>query len=384
MTRVLVLGAGQLGLMLAEAASRLGIALDRLDPEQAVLLHGTSPARHALPRAWTAHDYDVVTLEREHFPDRRLIDSLDGHPGWHQAQALSRIADRHAQKSLLDELGIATAQWCHVEQPADIRRLQRATGGGVIVKATTGGYDGRGQWRVDGDESALPPDSHFGRLIAERTVSFERELSLVGARARDGRCVFFPLVENHHHRGMLRCTVAPADVAPAAQQRAEGMLTQIMDHLGYVGVMAMECFEEDGTLLVNELAPRVHNSGHWSQDGASIDQFELHLRALCALPVTPPRALGTTVMLNLVGTPFDARWLANDAARMHWYGKAPRAARKLGHVNLNAPDSRAAASLLRGLDIAQRADVDAALAALERGPALRQHCTAMRSTGSRN
>jgi len=384
MTRVLVLGAGQLGLMLAEAASRLGIELDRLDPEQAVLLNGTSPARHALARDWTARDYDFVTLEREHFPDRRVIDSLDGHPGWYQAQALSCIADRRAQKSLLDELGIATARWCHVKQPGDIRRLQQATGGGVIVKATTGGYDGRGQWRVDGYDAALPPASHFGRLIAERAVSFQRELSLVGARTRDGNSVFFPLVENHHHRGMLRCTVAPADVSPAAQQRAEGMLARIMDHLGYVGVMAMECFEEDGALLVNELAPRVHNSGHWSQDGASIDQFELHLRALCGLPITPPRALGATVMLNLVGTPFDARWLAHDGVRMHWYGKAPRAGRKLGHANINARDFPAAASVLRELDMAQPADVDAALAALERGPALRQHVTAVRSAGSRN
>jgi 5-(carboxyamino)imidazole ribonucleotide synthase len=382
--RVLVLGSGQLGLMLAEAASRLGLELDRLDPEKDVLLHGTSPARHGLPRDWSARDYDVVTVEREHFPDRRVVDSLDGHPGWDLARALPCIADRRAQKSLLDDLGVATAEWRHVRQPEDIRRLQRTTGGGVIVKAATGGYDGRGQWRVDNTDSALPPDEHFGRLIAERMVSFERELSLVGARARDGRCVFYPLVENYHHHGMLRCTVAPADVSSIQQRRAESMLSRIMEHLDYVGVMAMECFEEDGALLVNELAPRVHNSGHWSQDGASVDQFELHLRALCALPVTPPRALGTTVMLNLIGTPFDARWLAQDGARLHWYGKSPRPARKLGHVNLNAAEPQAAAGLLRELVAARRADVDAALTVLERNAANHRRTATVRSAGLRN
>jgi len=382
--RILVLGAGQLGLMLAEAASRLGLELDRLDPEQDVLLHGTSPTRHALPHDWSARDYDVVTVEREHFPERRVIDSLNGHPGWNLAQSLPCIADRRSQKSLLDDLGIATAQWCHVQQPDDIRRLQRETGGGVIVKATAGGYDGRGQWRVDGAGSELPPAEHFGRLIAERTVSFERELSLVGARARDGRCVFYPLVENYHHHGMLRCTVAPAHASPAQQQRAESMLAGIMDHLDYVGVMAMECFEEDGALLVNELAPRVHNSGHWSQDGANIDQFELHLRALCALPLARPRALGTTVMLNLIGAPFDTRWLAQDVARLHWYGKSPRPARKLGHVNLNASTHPAAATLLRELVAAQHADVDAALALLERDSVVHRPAAAVRRAGSRS
>lgn len=365
MTRVLVLGAGQLGLMLAEAAARLGIELHRLDPEQHALLHGTSHARHAPPRGWSAHDYDIVTVEREHFADRRVLEPLDAHPGWCLADALPRIADRRTQKALLDEIGIATAQWCRVQSPEDIYGLLRSTGGGVIVKAATGGYDGRGQWRIDGEGSSLPPAEQFGRLIAERSVPFDRELSLVGARDRDGRCVFYPLVENHHSQGMLRCTVAPAELSPALQRDAEDMLTRIMRRLDYVGVMAMECFEEDGALLVNELAPRVHNSGHWSQDGASIDQFELHLRALCGLPLGTPRARGTTVMLNLIGTSFDERWLVQDGARLHWYGKAPRPARKLGHLNLNAPEPRAAAALLRRLDAVHRPDVHAALSVLE-------------------
>jgi 5-(carboxyamino)imidazole ribonucleotide synthase len=206
-------------------------------------------------------------------------------------------------------------------------------------------------------------------MIAERSVRFVRELSLVGARAADGSCVFYPLVENRHREGMLRFTLAPARAARGYQRRAGQMLRRIMDELGYTGVMAVELFEEDGKLLVNELAPRVHNSGHWSQDGTALDQFELHLRALCDLPMPPPRTTGHTVMINLVGCAFDPAWLSVPHARLHWYGKEVRGGRKLGHINLQAPTRRALLARLAAL--APLLDREHALAVEEASEGLR-------------
>lgn len=339
MRRVLVLGSGQLGLMLAEAAARLGVELDRLDLRDRELLRGTSQRRYPLPADWSADAYDVVTVELEHFSDREFLAELARHDRFPAVRALEQLADRRSQKALLDELGVDTAEWCVVNDEADLVGLQARAGERVVVKAARGGYDGRGQWRIDSAESERPPPEQMGLLIAERMVDFDREVSLVGARNADGECVFYPLVENHHVNGMLRYTIAPASVSDELQRTAEQMLGKIMASLDYAGVMAMECFDEGGHLLVNELAPRVHNSGHWTQDGATIDQFELHLRALCDLPLGQPEARGMTAMLNLVGDPFDPAWLAFDRAHMHWYGKSVRPGRKLGHVNVTAHDA---------------------------------------------
>jgi 5-(carboxyamino)imidazole ribonucleotide synthase len=383
MKRLLVIGDGQLGLMLAEAASRLGLRMDRLSPEEGLLFHGTGRQAAKLPEDWRAADYDILTAEREHLPANALMARLAEHPGFKAHGAIATLADRRTQKALLDRLQIPTADWCVVESQADIERLARASGGPVVVKAAQGGYDGRGQWRVDATSAAAAPAALYGRLIAERSVRFSRELSLVGARAADGRCVFYPLVENRHIEGMLRYTVAPARAARSAQQRAAQMLQQIMEELRYVGVMTVELFEEEGELLVNELAPRVHNSGHWSQDGATLDQFELHLRALCGLPMPSPRAERQTAMINLVGCDFDPGWLAVPQARLHWYGKEPRAGRKLGHLNLPAPTRRALSARLAAL--APLLDREHALAVQEASEGLQppdeQACRAARQCG---
>jgi len=353
MKQVLVLGSGQLGLMLAEAAARLGVGLDRLDLSTRELLRGTSPQRYELKPDWTACEYDFVTVEMEHFSDREFLDQLSRHPGFLVTRALDELADRRRQKALLDQLGINTAAWCVVNHTDDIAALQDTAGQSLIIKAARGGYDGRAQWRVDDGESDHLPADLMGQLIAERRVPFDREMSLVGARNALGEHAFYPLVENHHVDGMLRYTVAPAQAAAVMQSEAEQMLGKIMSALDYVGVMAMECFDEGGELLVNELAPRVHNSGHWTQDGASIDQFELHLRALCGFPLGQPEPRGFTTMLNLVGDEFDPSWLALDQAHMHWYGKSVRPGRKLGHVNVTATD---VTGLARRLDSIRRTE----------------------------
>ncbi len=369
MKRVLVVGDGQLGLMLAEAAARLGVIVDRVSPENGVLFHGTGRHATTLPHDWSAADYDIVTAEREHLPANALMTRLAQHPGFGVLTAIAALADRRSQKSLIDRLGIPTADWCVVGAQADIEHFSRLHGGTVVVKAAHGGYDGRGQWRLDAARASVAPTELYGRMIAERSVRFVRELSLVGARGIDGSCVFYPLVENRHHEGMLRFTIAPASGTRRYQRRAQEMLRRIMDDLGYVGVMAVELFEENGKLLVNELAPRVHNSGHWTQDGATVDQFELHLRALCGLPMPSPHAIGQTVMLNLIGCAFDPAWLSVPHARLHWYGKEVRVARKLGHINVHAQTRTALrarlGSLLPLLDAEHGGVVNEVLAALE-------------------
>lgn len=349
MKRVLVIGDGQLGLMLAGAAARLGVELDRLSPEGCVLYRGTGRASEPLRDDWSAEEYDIVTAEREHLPECALMERLRAHPGFGAAATLATVSDRRSQKALFDRLAVPTAEWIVPRSLRDIEGFLRAHDSRAILKAARGGYDGRGQWRVTVDGPIPDPREHPAGLIAERAVHFQRELSLVGARFADGRTAYYPLVQNHHADGMLRCTVAPAETKPAQQRCAEQMLGAIMRELDYVGVMALELFEEDGRLLVNELAPRVHNSGHWSQAGAGVDQFELHLRALCGLPPGVHAPCGFTVMLNLVGTGFDPRWLGVAGVDLHWYGKSPAPRRKLGHLNLHASGRAELAGVIRRL-----------------------------------
>ena len=168
-------------------------------------------------------------------------------------------------------------------------------------------------------------------------IPFEEEVSLVGARGHDGKCVFYPLTLNLHQQGILHASVAGLPRLEPLQATAEEWLTRIMVELDYVGVMAMECFVVDGTLLVNELAPRVHNSGHWTQAGANPSQFQLHLRAVADLPLHTPQIHGTSVMWNLLGREWSTDWLAVPGCDVHWYDKEIRPGRKVGHVNLNLP-----------------------------------------------
>jgi len=182
------------------------------------------------------------------------------------------------------------------------------------------------------------PDECYGECIVEQGINFSGEVSLVGARAHDGSTVFYPLTHNLHQDGILRTSVVFPQANAAQQAQAESMLSAIMQELGYVGVMAMECFVTPEGLLINELAPRVHNSGHWTQNGASISQFELHLRAITGLPLPPPVVNSPSVMINLIGTDLNYDWLKLPLVHLHWYDKEVRPGRKVGHLNLNDGD----------------------------------------------
>lgn len=333
--KALILGGGQLGLMMAEAGARLGLVVDRFDPERNVLIPGTSDFTVDVSLEQCLERYDVISVEREAFPAEGISSALAHSEKSVAATALEVLPDRQLQKALLDRLQVPTSPWCSLNTEGDLEKA-RADMGAVVIKARRGGYDGRGLWMVDNDEHDAPVQALLGAAIIEKKIPFQRELSIVGARNAQGQCVFYPLVRNWHVDGILCLTVAPAlAVTDDVQVQAEQALANLMTELDYVGVMAVEFFLADGQLLVNEIAPRVHNSGHWSQEGADVGQFELHVRALTGLPITKPVVNQHAAMVNLIGVEFDPSWLKRSGV-VHWYGKSVRPGRKVGHVNLTA------------------------------------------------
>lgn len=325
MKPVCVLGNGQLGRMLRQAGEPLGIAVYPV---------GIDAEPEAVP-----YQNSVITAEIERWPETALTRELATRSAFVNRDIFPRLADRLTQKQLLDQLGLATAPWQLLASAAEWPQVFAALGELAIVKRRVGGYDGRGQWRLrPGQEAELPADA-YGECIVEQGINFSGEVSLVGARGHDGRSVFYPLTHNLHEDGILRASVALPQPNPALQQQAEQMLAAILNELNYVGVMAMECFIVGDRLLINELAPRVHNSGHWTQNGASISQFELHLRAILGLPLPQPVVSTPSVMVNLIGTAVNEQWLSLPLVHLHWYEKEVRPGRKVGHLNLNDPSA---------------------------------------------
>ncbi|OMQ25480.1 5-(carboxyamino)imidazole ribonucleotide synthase [Serratia oryzae] len=335
MKPVCVLGNGQLGRMLRQAGEPLGIAVYPV---------GLDAEPEAVP-----YQNSVITAEIERWPETALTRELATHSSFVNRDIFPRLADRLTQKQLLDQLNLATAPWQLLASQDQWPQVFANLGELAIVKRRVGGYDGRGQWRLrPGQESELPADA-YGECIVEQGINFSGEVSLVGARGHDGRPVFYPLTHNLHEDGILRTSVVLPQPNPALQQQAEQMLSAILNELNYVGVMAMECFIVGDRLLINELAPRVHNSGHWTQNGASISQFELHLRAILGLPLPTPVVNTPSVMVNLIGTAVNLQWLALPLVHLHWYEKEVRTGRKVGHLNLNDPNSASLQQALQAL-----------------------------------
>ncbi|UJD90486.1 5-(carboxyamino)imidazole ribonucleotide synthase [Rahnella aquatilis] len=321
MKPVCVLGNGQLGRMLRQAGEPLGIAVYPV---------GLDAEPEAVP-----YQQSVITAEIERWPETALTRELATHNAFVNRDIFPRLADRLTQKQLLDQLGLATAPWQLLADVAQWPQVFSQLGELAIVKRRVGGYDGRGQWRLrSGEENTLPQDC-YGECIVEQGINFSGEVSLVGARGHDGKTVFYPLTHNLHQDGILRTSVALPQPDANLQRQAEGMLSAIMNELKYVGVMAMECFVVSEGLLINELAPRVHNSGHWTQNGASYSQFEMHLRAILDLPLPKPVVSSPSVMVNLIGTDVSEKWLSLPLVNLHWYEKDVRPGRKVGHLNLN-------------------------------------------------
>lgn len=337
MKPVLVVGAGQLGLMMAAAGARFGIPVDRMDHVTGELVPGTSNLRLKMPLDEIEKRYSIITAELEHLGDTPLLNSVRATQSWCNTTAFEILPTREKQKQMLDRLQVATAPWQFLADKSDLAKAHETLGDKLVVKTVRNGYDGKGQWRpVAGQATDIPVEA-YGELIAESMVNFSREVSLVGARFANGEYYFFPLTENYHHEGMLRYSLGPAPKTDALQSDAQRMLSTIMEHLDYVGVMAMECFETEQGLVINELAPRVHNSGHWTQAGSDYSQFDLHLSALTGAAVPhQPESFPVTVMLNLIGCEWNREWQALPGIQCYWYGKERREKRKLGHINLSA------------------------------------------------
>lgn len=356
--RIGVLGAGQLGRMLGLAGRNLGLELTFLDPtagspaaavgELIVADYANAAARQRLSAS------DVVTFEFENVPVaavQALEQTVKVFPA---STALEVAQDRLHEKSCFRSLGIATPPFEAVDSYAELTAALGRIGYPAVLKTRRMGYDGKGQavLRTEADAQAAFERLGAAPLILEGFVSFQRELSIIAARSTRGEVACYPLVQNHHESGILRKTVAPAPgVTSELERAAREHIEKLLQHLAYVGVLALELFEVDGQLLANEIAPRVHNTGHWTIEGAHTSQFENHLRAILGLPLGRTAALSPCAMLNLIGVaPDAAAVLAVPDAHLHWYGKEPRSGRKVGHITVRAADSAELATRVAELE----------------------------------
>jgi 5-(carboxyamino)imidazole ribonucleotide synthase len=366
-----ILGGGQLGYMLALAGYPLGMRFRFFDPSPEapvgrIASRVTAEFSDESALEKFSSGLELITYEFENVPVSAARFLAERVPLLPTPRALEAAQHRVREKEFFRSLGIATTEFAAVESPQVLDAAVAKIGLPAILKTCRMGYDGKGQWmlrnaqdisnakremelrefrQATGSASAEAGEATF---ILEAVVRFDRELSVVAARSRTGETAFYPLVENHHRSGILRLSIAPAPRLASGLQRAAEQATQrVFEALQYVGVLAIEFFEKDGQLLANEMAPRVHNSGHWTIEGAVTSQFENHLRAVMGLPLGSTNVLGSSAMLNLIGeVPDSAEVLVIRDAHLHLYGKTERANRKLGHVTLRAGSIEQLASRL--------------------------------------
>lgn len=337
--KVLFVGDGQLGQMLGASGISHGheclLYSTRTHEVKPLSAHVALPWNLADAIAWA----DVVSWEHEAIPadviaaahDKFLMDPA----------RIKSLTDRRAEKKLFDDCRVGTSPWQSYGTVSELEKLLRKAEQPLVLKAARGGYDGKGQWRfTPGDDiETLAAEAGKEPGIAEHMIPFHKEVSLVGARGKDGSVCCYPLITNVHTQGILSYSLGGIDEVPAAlQQQAEAAFHRLTTALSYVGVFAIEFFVvgegKDAALLINEVAPRVHNSGHWTMSGANCSQFDLHMRALTGMPF-PQLHIEPTLMLNVIGAqqiPVGL-WHHKDA-QCHWYNKEPRPGRKVGHVNI--------------------------------------------------
>jgi 5-(carboxyamino)imidazole ribonucleotide synthase len=372
-----ILGAGQLARMLAQVGQTLGLEFIFLDPASDAC---ASEYGQHICAAWDDQDAleklgkscDVVTFDFENVPEASasLIESLC--PVYPPPRALYKSQDRMREKSMMQALAIPVAPFQPVSNRPELVAAVETIGLPCVLKTRRFGYDGKGQmvlrfqedmeraWQVLGDFD----------LICEGFVAFDLECSMIAARGKDGETVYWPLTQNLHRDGILAISKAPV-FDQQLQKQAEELVKRLLDHLDYVGVLALELFLKDGELIANEFAPRVHNSGHWTIDGAVTSQFENHLRAVCSLPLGTADIAAPAVMFNLLGKmPENAGpefTDLNPIRGLHWhdYRKAPREGRKIGHVTVTADNvdelNSRAAQLASKLGVAAELDLQVVL-----------------------
>lgn len=343
---VLVMGAGQLARMMALAGAPLNISVLAYDVNSQCVMHPVTGQMFDETLEQAVANADVVSSEFEHIPyPVQAVCEASGKfkPN---SRAIKAGGDRRQEKALLDAADVANAGYRIVQTETEFKAAINELGLPLVLKSALAGYDGKGQWRLKrledaqviwqdieafmaGADHTLPQ-----AIVAEQFVRFDREVSLVGARNEHGDTVVYPLTENHHVNGVLAVSTAlPSD--PALQQQAKQMFDAVANELNYIGVLALEFFQVGDKLLVNEIAPRVHNSGHWTQQGADTCQFENHLRAVCGLPLGSTALVRPTVMVNILGEDYvNPAVLSLPSCHLHWYGKGKRPGRKMGHINI--------------------------------------------------
>ena len=340
-----ILGGGQLGYMLALAGYPLGLHFRFLDPSPEapvgrIANRVTADFNDEQALEKFSHGLEVVTYEFENVPVTAAKFLAERVPVYPPAVALEEAQERLREKRLFRTLDIPTTEFAEIASREDLDAAVNQVGLPAMLKTCRMGYDGKGQWllRTAEDVEKARAELPDVPLILERFVPFTRELSILGVRGREGEIAFYPLIENHHRGGILRLSLAPAPSLTASlQQEAEHAAREVLEALGYVGVLCIEFFEVGGRLLANEMAPRVHNSGHWTIEGAVTSQFENHLRAILGMPLGSTAAVGVSAMINLIGEiPESAEVLSVSNAHLHLYGKEPRTGRKLGHVTVRA------------------------------------------------
>lgn len=339
-----VIGGGQLGRMLALAGHPLGLDFVFLDPaEDACAAAVGEQVRAAYDDAEALRDFeqrvDLVTFEFENAPPETIAHLAQSVAVYPCANALRTARDRLLEKTLFRELGIATPAFANIESQADLDAAVQAIGLPAVLKTRQLGYDGKGQkvLRTAADVPATFAELGNVPCLLEGFVNFSGEVSLIAVRGRSGELRFYPLVHNTHRDGILRLSIASTN--HPLQSLAEDYAKRVIEKLNYVGVLAFEFFEIDGGLMANEIAPRVHNSGHWTIEGAECSQFENHLRAIAGLPLGSTQKVGESAMLNFIGSiPPREQVLAIADCHLHHYNKAFKAGRKVGHATLRCAD----------------------------------------------
>ena len=342
-----IVGAGQLGQMLALAGYPLGfdfLFVDRSTDTPAGRLAPvlTGELNDPVLLSRLAGQVEVVTFDWENVAVEALAASVPARRIAPPLRALAAAQDRLTEKRTFERLGIPTTRFAAVDSRAALARAVRRIGLPGMLKTRRLGYDGKGQQLVRSASELEAAWSRLGAvpLLYEELVAFDYEVSIIGVRGRDGAIAIYPLNRNYHHDGILRLTLAPWPAAPLARLAAQA-LRRTLEAFRYVGVLTIEFFVRRGKLLANEMAPRVHNSGHWTIEGAVTSQFENHLRAIAGLPLGATGARGHTAMINLIGAlPSRQRWLTEAGLHWHDYGKAPSHGRKLGHCTLVDSNAR--------------------------------------------
>ncbi|MGS0535720.1 5-(carboxyamino)imidazole ribonucleotide synthase [Pseudoalteromonas sp. SaAl2] len=346
--KILILGAGQLARMMSLAGAPLNLNVVAYDVGSKNIVHPLTNEVYSTTLEQSIAEVDAITAEFEHIPNDVLTLCCASNKFYPGKVAIKTGGDRAIEKALLSKTEVACAPYKLITEKAHLIEAVSTLGKPLVIKTCQAGYDGKGQWRLKSDDQidqiwsqmadfiASGTEQMPHTIIAEKMIPFDREVSIIGARDKSGNTAIYPLTENQHTNGVLTLSVAGKEKS-AIQQQAEDAFNKIANELDYVGVLAIEFFDVDGQLLVNELAPRVHNSGHWTQQGVQCSQFENHMRAVAGLPLGSTQLKQVSAMINVLGQsaiPRDVLKVSDVTS--HWYGKTPKPGRKMGHINVSA------------------------------------------------